>query len=95
MDPHAGAVRMGDRAVDLSALEFALLAALVRRPGVVCPLDALLREVWGHDQPRDASTVKHHVARIRRKMGADGAAIENVRAVGYRYNPTVTAARAW
>ena len=84
----------GDRAIVLGAREFALLAVLVRRPGVVCPLDALLREVWGHDRPSDASMVKHHVARLRRKLGADGAAIENVRAVGYRYNPAVMTARA-
>lgn len=94
LEPDVGVVRIGDRGIVLSGLEFALLAALVRRPGVVCPLESLTREVWALDRPRDSSLVKHHVARIRRKLGADGAAIENVRAVGYRYNPTVLAARS-
>lgn len=93
LEPDVGRVRIGDRAIMLSALEFAVLAALVRRPGVVCPLDSLTREVWGGVQPMRPGLVKHHVARIRRKLGVHGAAIENVRAVGYRYNPAAMAAR--
>lgn len=92
LEPDVGVVRVGDRDVVLSTLEFAVLAALVRRPGVVCPTTSLTREVWGHVQPRSARQVKHHIARIRRKLGAHGAAIESVRAVGYRYNPTIVVA---
>lgn len=94
LEPDVGVVRVGDHGVVLSALEFAVLAALVRRPGMVCPTESLSREVWGHAQPRRSSMVKHHIARIRRKLGPHGVAIESVRAVGYRYNPAVVAAEA-
>ncbi len=33
--------------VELSDLQFALLASLARRPGLTCPTSVLLREVWG------------------------------------------------
>ncbi|HEV8627266.1 MAG TPA: uroporphyrinogen-III synthase [Acidimicrobiia bacterium] len=33
--------------VELSDLQFALVASLARRPGLTCPTSVLLREVWG------------------------------------------------
>jgi uroporphyrinogen-III synthase len=82
-----GRRRLGER-------ELALLAALVRRPDVVCPAALLAREVWGHAAPPDAHAVKHLVSRIRRKLGAHAGAVETVRGVGYRYTPiTVSPAR--
>ena len=94
LEPDVGAVRIGAQRVLLSTLEFAVLAALVRRPGVVCPTEALTREVWGRTQPRKSTLVKHHIARIRRKLGPHGVTIESVRAVGYRYNPAAVTADA-
>lgn len=87
--PDAHAVRVGTRVAVVGAIGFGVLAALVRRPCVACPLDLLMREAWGHDTPDDPSPVKHHVARLRRKLGDAGAAIQTVRGVGYRYQPAV------
>ena len=73
--------------VDLTALEFAVLATLARDPGVVVGRQALLDRVWGRDVVADDHLVDVHVANLRRKLGDDPANprfVETVRGVGYR-----------
>ncbi len=80
-------VRIDGRAVDLTALEFNLLAVLAREPGVVVARQAILDRVWGPGFVADDHLVDVHVANLRRKFGDDPAAprfIETVRGVGYR-----------
>jgi DNA-binding response OmpR family regulator len=80
-------VKVDDAAVDLTALEFNLLAALARDPGVVVGRQALLDRVWGADFVADDHLVDVHVANLRRKLGDDPAQprfVETVRGVGYR-----------
>lgn len=83
--PSDRAVRVGQRVVVLGPQQFDVLAALVRRPGVVCKPGTLALEAFGHAMPDDSTAVRHHVSRIRRKLGEHGARIETVRSVGYRY----------
>lgn len=87
LDPTRRAVDLPDRRVLLAAREFAVLAALVRRPGVVCPPEVLAREGWGHRDRGDAAQVRTQIARVRDKLGPAGQAITTVRQVGYRYDP--------
>jgi len=47
LDPRTRLVTGPGGAVELSDLQFALLASLARRPGMTCPTSVLLREVWG------------------------------------------------
>jgi uroporphyrinogen-III synthase len=70
--------------VELGERGYAVLAALARRPGVVCSPEQLLAEAWGHAAPDDPSAVKHHVARLRRKLAPGDVDIRTVRGVGYR-----------
>jgi DNA-binding response OmpR family regulator len=80
-------VRVDGAAVELTATEFAILAALARDPGVVLSRPALLDRVWGPEFVSDEHLVDVHVANLRRKLGDDPSAprfIETVRAVGYR-----------
>lgn len=74
----------GGGAVDLGPREYAVLAALSRRRGVLVRPADLILEAWGHDAPVDAGAVKHQVSRLRRKLAAHGVVIETVRGVGYR-----------
>ncbi|MEO6713815.1 MAG: winged helix-turn-helix domain-containing protein, partial [Mycobacteriales bacterium] len=83
--PWDRAVRVGPRVVVLGPQQFDVLAALVRRPGVVCKPGTLALEAFGHDMPDDSTAVRHHVSRIRRKLGEYGDRIETIRSVGYRY----------
>ena len=87
IDEARRAVRVDGRPVELTALEFDLLAVLARDPGVVVRRASLLDRVWGPDFVADEHLVDVHVANLRRKLGDDPAAprfIETVRGVGYR-----------
>jgi two-component system alkaline phosphatase synthesis response regulator PhoP len=80
-------VTVADRSVVLTALEFAIVEALVRDPGIVLTRQQLLDTVWGTDFVGDDHVLEVHVGNLRRKLG-DGPAnqgyIETVRGVGYR-----------
>ncbi|MFD5635168.1 winged helix-turn-helix domain-containing protein [Streptomyces sp. NPDC127077] len=74
--------------LDLTYLEFELLAHLVRHPHRVHTRDQLVSTVWGYGHVGDGRTVDVHVARLRRKLGAQHRlAIQTVRRVGYKYTP--------
>jgi hypothetical protein len=65
--------------------EFALLVALMARAGYVLTRRFLLQHVWAYDANVESRTVDWHVATLRRRLGAAGAAIETVRGEGYRW----------
>ncbi|MFF4950253.1 winged helix-turn-helix domain-containing protein [Streptomyces chattanoogensis] len=90
IDPEQRTVRVQDRLLDLTYLEFELLAHLVAHPHRVHTRDQLVTTVWGYGHVGDGRTVDVHVARLRRKLGADHrASIVTVRRVGYKYVPGV------
>ena len=82
VDPVTRSVRVGERDVELSAKEFALLHALAVEPARVVPKGELLRDVWGYQSPGATRTIDAHACRLRRKLG--GRYVLNVRGVGYR-----------
>ncbi|EFL14809.1 winged helix-turn-helix domain-containing protein [Streptomyces sp. C] len=74
--------------LDLTYLEFELLAHLVAHPHRVHSRDQLVTTVWGYGHVGDGRTVDVHIARLRRKLGAaHRGAIQTVRRVGYKYTP--------
>ncbi|MFE1031037.1 winged helix-turn-helix domain-containing protein [Streptomyces sp. NPDC058807] len=76
------------RELDLAYLEFELLAHLVAHPHRVHTRDQLVSTVWGYGHVGDGRTVDVHVARLRRKLGAEHRRrIQTVRRVGYKYAP--------
>ncbi len=76
------------RPLDLTYLEFELLAHLVTHPHRVHTRDQLVTTVWGYGHVGDGRTVDVHIARLRRKLGAQHRqAIQTVRRVGYKYTP--------
>lgn len=73
--------------VDLTYLEYALLAFLATHPGRTFSRDALLRRVWGFDYYGGSRTVDVHVRRVRAKLGPElSQHLETVRGVGYLWN---------
>ncbi|MFF4757373.1 winged helix-turn-helix domain-containing protein [Streptomyces sp. NPDC001292] len=76
------------RELDLTFLEFELLAHLVAHPHRVHSRDQLVTTVWGYGHVGDGRTVDVHIARLRRKLGTEHRrAIQTVRRVGYKYAP--------
>ena len=86
LDPARRAVEVDGRAVELTALEFDLLATLAAAPGRVFSRDELIQRVWGPDFAGVDRVVDVHVSNVRQKLEAAGAAgpIGTVRGVGYR-----------
>lgn len=80
-------VKISGAPLDMTYLEYALLAFLVTHPGRTYSRDALLRRVWGFDYYGGSRTVDVHVRRVRAKLGPDLAQrLETVRGVGYLWS---------
>jgi two-component system catabolic regulation response regulator CreB len=79
-----------ERALELTRVEFDLLACLLENPGRVFTRAQLIDRVWGDGFAITDRTVDSHVKALRRKVsevGADPAVIETVRGVGFRVAP--------
>ena len=88
IDPNRRRVSVDDEEIGLTPLEFEILLALARDPGVVLSRDQLMDSVWGYRDYAGGRVVDSHVARIRRKLGEDGNEprfIRTVHGVGYAF----------
>jgi DNA-binding response OmpR family regulator len=75
--------------LELTRVEFDLLARLLENPGRVYTRSQLIDAIWGDGFAISDRTVDSHVKSLRRKVGdagGDPALIETVRGVGYRLN---------
>jgi DNA-binding response OmpR family regulator len=84
-------VSVQGREVQLTPLEFKLLAAFVQNPNQVLSRDQLLELVWGDPYGVSSDQVKLYVGYLRRKLvpsAPDSAPVETVRGFGYRYSRT-------
>lgn len=81
IDPAAHAVVFRDRAIDLSAREFALLHELARVAGRVLSKEQLAERVYGWGEEVESNAVEVHVHHLRRKLAPE--VIVTVRGVGY------------
>ena len=86
LEPSSRRVMLDGREVELTRLEFDLLAELAAHPRVVYTRERLLEKVWGYQSAVGGKTVDVHVANLRRKLG-DDIGIVAVRGVGYRLEP--------
>jgi two-component system KDP operon response regulator KdpE len=80
-------VRVGDREVHLTPIEFRLLVLLARNAGRVLTHGQILREVWGPGHEDQTHYVRVHMAELRKKIEADPARprlLLTEPAVGYR-----------
>src|SRR4029077_9697419 len=69
--------------VDLTRMEFDLLAHLASSPGRVFSRTQLLEAVWGYPDDVDSRTVDVHIAQLRRKLGP-ACPVKTVRGAGYK-----------
>jgi len=80
--------RMRGKQVELTYVEFEILASLASAPGRVFTREMLLEHVWGDSTYRDPRTVDVHIRHLREKLEADPKHPEylfTVRGVGYRF----------
>ena len=83
VDKNTRRVTFGDRAIDLTAKEFDLLAVLAEEPGKVYSRQELYTRVWDPVWVGTGKTLDVHIGSLRRKLD-DPELIETVRGVGYR-----------
>lgn len=69
-------------AVGLSAREFALLHALLERPGAILSREQLEQRIYGWGEEVSSNAVEVLIHGLRKKLGAE--AIRNVRGLGWR-----------
>jgi two-component system, OmpR family, response regulator QseB len=81
MDPAAREVTLDGAPVALSAREFALLQALLERPGRPLSRAQLEERLYGWGEEVESNAVEVHVHALRRKLGAHW--IRTLRGVGY------------
>ena len=87
VDPDTRRADADGRPIDLTRVEFDLLASLLENPGRVYTRAQLIDRVWGDGYAISDRTVDSHIKSLRRKLsdvGADPGLVETVRGVGYR-----------
>jgi two-component system response regulator QseB len=82
LDPATHRITRDAQEVSLSAREYAILAALLERPGAILSRAQLEERLYGWAEEIDSNAIEVHVHALRRKLGADF--IHTVRGLGYR-----------
>jgi DNA-binding response OmpR family regulator len=93
LDRGGRTVTVGGHLVELTGMEFDLLAFLLDHPGFVMSRERLLEQVWGLEFAGGTRTVDVHVAQVRKKLGRPGL-IRTVRGSGYKSSPQTSAVAA-
>ena len=85
IDTAAQRVWRADHEIALGRREYALLLALIERPGKVFERGYLLDQVWGRNMDVETRTVDVHIARVRKALVQFGGEtmIRTVRGSGY------------
>ena len=83
-------VRRGDRVIQLTPREFALLECLIRAPGKVLSRPQILEKVWGCSKDPLTNVVDVYIRQLRRKLDRDAPVplIQTVRGFGYKIRCT-------
>lgn len=88
LDPGSHRATLDGQELDLTRIEFGLLALLLRNPGRAFSRSYLLDTVWGDEYVGGDRSVDNTVFRLRKKLGCLADAIETVWGIGYRLNPS-------
>jgi DNA-binding response OmpR family regulator len=81
LDPVAHSVTKDGQPVELSAREFALLAALLERPGAALSKAQLEERIYRWGEEVESNAVEVHVHNLRKKLGNE--TIRTLRGIGY------------
>ena len=76
----------GNRAVDMTRTEFALLDTIIRQPGRVFSRNELISAALGGDALVTDRTIDVHIRAVRNKLEDLAHLVETVRGVGYRFH---------
>src|SRR5262249_31148007 len=90
LDPATREVRRGDRPIELTKTEFALLEHMMRNPRLVLTRSQLFEADWGYDFGSRSNSLEVYVGYLRRKTeeGGEPRLIQTMRGVGYSLRET-------
>jgi two-component system response regulator MprA len=85
LDPGTREVRRGDRQIELTRTEFALLELFLRNPRQVLTRSIIFERVWGYDFGPTSNSLDVYIGYLRRKTEAGGSPrlIHTIRGIGY------------
>jgi DNA-binding response OmpR family regulator len=83
VDVAAKRIRMGNRQVDLTPREWALLELFLTHPGRVLSKDQIADSLFSLDEQLSSNAIEVHVSRLRTKIDPAGMHIRTVRGFGY------------
>jgi two-component system response regulator QseB len=86
LDPSTLNASVKGERIALSRREFAVLAALMERPGIIRSKSDIEAKLYGWQEEIESNTVEVHIHNLRNKVGRE--AIETVRGLGYRMRVT-------
>jgi two-component system alkaline phosphatase synthesis response regulator PhoP len=87
IDLNTRTVKTGEREIELTYLEFEILALMAKNPRIAFSRDQILEKVWNNEYLYETRTVDVHIRRLRGKLEDAGVCpdpIETIRNVGYR-----------
>jgi two-component system response regulator MprA len=89
IDTGARRVFRGDREIELSRTEYALLELLAANSPNVLDHTTIYERIWGYDFGPDSKNLAVYISYLRRKIEAEGQGrlIQTVRGVGYSLRP--------
>ena len=88
LHPESLRVRAGNREIELTAVEFALLATLHQAPGRIFSRERLMDRIYPDHRVVSDRTIDSHVKKLRRRLAEllpERELIHSVYGVGYRY----------
>ena len=89
VDFERGELRRQGKSIEMTPLEFKLMAVFIRSRGRVLSRERLMEGAWGADTFASDRVVDNHIANLRRKIEPDPANpryIRNLRGLGYRFD---------
>ncbi len=81
-------VLLGGKKIDLSSMEFKILAVLAQNPNKVFSAEELYEKAWGSNSMGDFRTLMVHISNLRKKIEPDPSQpryITTIRGVGYKF----------
>jgi len=87
LDLSEGTATRAGRPLDLTGIEFRVLAALMRSRGQLVTYEQLAEAVWAVTTGPESNSLEVHISRVRQKLETGGASrlIQTVRGIGYRF----------
>jgi two-component system response regulator BaeR len=88
LHPESLRVRAGNREIELTAVEFALLETLHAAPGRIFSRDRLMDRIYSDHRVVSDRTIDSHVKKLRRRLAEllpERELVHSVYGVGYRY----------